>query len=177
MVLLTLLTQPFEKNHGKYLFSCHNRVWECLLTSAMGLLLIKALVWMLKIYGFTSQIIFPKAYPGTAVFCFCNSVVLSSFMDNLLWNHMPGRVLQSVQSKHWTFSQLNISLWELQDLPCISAACSPTCWWVFALLMAEYFICDLGVIFGINFCVVQQWEKLGNWDGAWFVAQFSDYLI
>lgn len=43
--------------------------------------------------------------------------------------------------------------------------------------MAEYLTCDLGVIFGINFCIVQQWEKLGNWNDAWFVAQFSDYLI
>lgn len=83
---------------------------------------------MLKIYGFTSQIVFPKASPGTAVFCFCNSVVLSSFLNNLLSKHMPGHVLQAVQSKH-TFCQLNISLWELQELPCISEACSPA-WWL-----------------------------------------------
>lgn len=136
----------------------------------------KSLVQMLKIYGFTSQIVFPKASPGTAVFCFCNSVVLSSFLNNLLSKLMPGHVLQSVQSKH-TFCQLNISLWERQELPCISEACSPACWWVFALLVAEYLIRDLGVILGINFCIVQQWEKLGSWDDAWFVAQFSDYLI
>lgn len=120
---------------------------------------LRSLVWMLKIYGFTSQIVFPQAYPGPAVFCFCNSVVLSSFLNNLLSKHMPGHVLQSVQSK--AFCQLNISLWELQELPCISEACSPTCWWVFALLMAECLKCDLGVIFRINFCVVQQWKELG----------------
>lgn len=115
----------------------------------------KSLVRMFKIYGFTSQIVFPKAYPGTAVFCFCSSVVLSSFLNNLLSKHMPGHVLQSVQSKH-AFYPLNISLWELQELPCISEAC----WGVFALLMAKYLVCDLGVIFGINFCIVQQWGKL-----------------
>lgn len=119
---------------------------------------------MLKIYGFTSQIVFPKAYPDTAVFCFCNSVVLSSFLNNLLSKHMPGHVLQSVQSKR-TFCQLNISLCELEELPCISEACSPTCWWVLAFLMAKYLTCNLGVIFGINFCIVQQWEK--TWKLGW----------
>lgn len=92
----------------------------------------KSLVPMLRIDGFTSQIVFPKAYPGTAVFCFCNSVVLSSFLNNLLSKHMPGHVLQSVQSKH-TFCQLNISLWELEELPCISEPCSPTCWYLLFL--------------------------------------------
>lgn len=36
----------------------------------------KSLVQMLKIYGFTSQIVFPKASPSTAVFCFCNCCIV-----------------------------------------------------------------------------------------------------
>lgn len=55
---------------------------------------------MVKIYGFISQSVFLDAYPGTVIFGFCNSVVLSSFLYNLLSKHMPGHVLQSVQSNY-----------------------------------------------------------------------------
>lgn len=56
------------------------------------------LVQMVVIYGFVSPRVVLEAYPGTTIFWFCNSAVLSSFLYNLLSKHMPAHVSGSVQS-------------------------------------------------------------------------------
>lgn len=59
-----------------------------------------------------------------------------------------------------------------------SGACSQTCGLVFTLLVSECFrlACELGVMFGIRFCIVQQQESLGSRGDASFGAYFSGLI-
>lgn len=104
------------------------------------------------------------------------AVVSSSFFVLLAVKTCVGHMVGSALSNNG-FCWLNISA--LAGRAALqSGACSQTCGLVFTLLVSECFrlACELGIMFGIRFCIVQQQESLGSRGDASFGAYFSGLI-